>query len=243
MSAPAIHRFEDQGRTCVITSPRPPRHWYNYLWSEQGYCTQVSQMGHGRSYSLNAKSELCMINNQDAKYVYLRDDDTRVAWNIGEGPLNEPVENYSCAHTQSHSLIASDKDGISASWLTFVPHDAFHEVWIVRLKNTSAHPRRLSVFSAVTFELEGFKYPRYYEMYRSCETAFLPDLKRSQMLLSPDSFSQVVVGGALAPRGMPSFKQYLTAAEAEDLRAYIIAEAKGQPMPAVPAAKGGAPAT
>ncbi|HEY9217325.1 MAG TPA: cytochrome c, partial [Phenylobacterium sp.] len=73
--------------------------------------------------------------------------------------------------------------------------------------------------------------------------AFLPDLKRSQMLLSPDSFSQVVVGGALAPRGMPSFKQYLTAAEAEDLRAYIIAEAKGQPMPAVPAAKGGAPAT
>jgi len=176
MNESAIHHFADNGHTCVITSPHPPRHWYNYLWSEQGYCTQVSQMGHGRSYHLNAKSDLCMINNQDAKYLYLRDDDSGVAWNIGEGPLNVPVENFSCQHSQSHSLIASDKNGISASWLTFVPHDAFHEVWVVRLKNTSPHARRLSIFSAVTFELEGFQYPRYYEMYRSCETAFLPDL-------------------------------------------------------------------
>jgi len=176
MSTPPIHHFADDERTCIIASPHPPRHWYNYLWSEQGYCTQVSQMGHGRSYYLNAKSDLCIINNQDAKYLYLRDDDSGVAWNIGEGPLNVPVENFSCAHSQSHSLIASDKDGISASWLTFVPHDAFHEVWVVRLKNTSSHAHRLSLFSAVTFELEGFKYPRYYEMYRSCETVFLPDL-------------------------------------------------------------------
>ena len=30
----------------------------------------------------------------------------------------------------------------------------------------------LSTFSAVTFELEGFSYPRYYEMYRCLETSF-----------------------------------------------------------------------
>ncbi|MDX9998911.1 MAG: PQQ-dependent dehydrogenase, methanol/ethanol family [Phenylobacterium sp.] len=69
--------------------------------------------------------------------------------------------------------------------------------------------------------------------------AFLPDLKASQMLLSPESFRSVLIDGALASRGMPSFKAWLTADDAEALRAYIISEAKGPPATAVPAPKGG----
>ena len=69
----------------------PPRHWYNYLWNEDRYCAQVSQMGHGRSYYLNEKADMCQINRDDARYVFVRDDDTGEVWNIGQGPVNTPV--------------------------------------------------------------------------------------------------------------------------------------------------------
>lgn len=171
-----IHRFADEGNSCVIDTPRTPRHWYNYLWSEQGYCMQVSQIGHGRSYYINSKADMCMINNQDAKYLYLRDDDENIYWNIGEGPLNEEIEQFSCKHNIGYSLLQSRKADIQASWKLFVPYEGYNEVWTVKVKNDSDRIRRISVFSAVSFELEGFKYPRYYEMYRSCETLFDPKL-------------------------------------------------------------------
>ena len=55
---------------------------------------------------------------------------------------------------------------------------------------------------------------------------FLPDLKRSQMLLSADNWSSVVLDGALAPRGMASFSRFLSPAEAENIRAYVLTEAR-----------------
>jgi cellobiose phosphorylase len=81
-----LYEFSDDGNSCIIHNARPPRYWFNYLWNENGFCTQVSQIGHGRSYYLNEKADMCMINNNDARYIYLRDDEDQTCWNIGEGP-------------------------------------------------------------------------------------------------------------------------------------------------------------
>lgn len=167
-----MYVFENDGMVCRITDPKPPRYWLNYLWSEQGYCAQISQMGHGRSYYLNEKADMCMINNNDARYIFLRDDESRDVWNIGAGPVPTAVDGYSCRHSIGYSEISSSYRGIHGSWRFFVPSDAFHEVWTVTLTNESDRIRSLSCFSAVTFELEGFSYPRYYEMYRCIETSF-----------------------------------------------------------------------
>jgi len=172
MKTNKIHEFIEGGNSCLIKSTRPPRYWYNYLWNEQGYCAQISQTGHGRSYYINEKSDMCMINNNDARYIYIRDDENNQAWNIGEAPLNTQVENFTCEHSIGYSLLRSEYKGIEASWRFFVPADGYNEVWTIKIKNNSDSKRELSVFSAVSFELEGFKYPRYYEMYRSCETKF-----------------------------------------------------------------------
>jgi PQQ-dependent dehydrogenase (methanol/ethanol family) len=56
--------------------------------------------------------------------------------------------------------------------------------------------------------------------------AWLPDLKRSPITASSESWKSVVVDGANAPRGMPGFARYLTLKDAEDVRAYVISEAK-----------------
>lgn len=176
MSMEKIYEFKNDGNSCIIRDPKPPRYWFNYLWNENGYCAQVSQMGHGRSYYLNEKADMCMINNNDARYLYLRDEENMSCWSIGEGPLGEPVENYQCDHAIGYSAISSDKGEIHASWKLFVPRDGFQEVWQVKLKNNSDRQRKMSLFSAVTFELEGFSYPRYYEMYRCLETVFDQEL-------------------------------------------------------------------
>jgi len=142
------------------------------MWSEDGYCAQVSQIGHGRSYYLNEKADMCMVNNNDARYIYIRDDEDNTSWNIGEGPMNIEVDKYESTHHIGYTEIKSEKNKIQANWQLFVPYHGFNEVWTVTLNNSSDRERSLSLFSAVSFELEGFKYPRYYEMYRSCETRF-----------------------------------------------------------------------
>ena len=95
-----MYEFTNNGNSCVIYDSKPPRYWFNYLWNENGYCAQISQMGHGRSYYINEKADMCMINNNDARYIYLRDEKTKECWNIGDGPLNTKVEDYSCEATE-----------------------------------------------------------------------------------------------------------------------------------------------
>ncbi|MBU3191046.1 cellobiose phosphorylase [Clostridium bowmanii] len=176
MNKQKIHQFTNGGNSCVIKNSKPPRYWSNYLWSEKGYCAQVSQIGHGRSYYLNEKADMCMVNNNDARYVYFRDEDNNTFWNIGEGPLNETVDNFECEHSIGYTTLKSEKVGISAQWQLFVPQNGYNEVWTLKIKNNTDRERNLSIFSAVSFDLEGFSYPRYYEMYRSLETYFDSEL-------------------------------------------------------------------
>jgi quinohemoprotein ethanol dehydrogenase len=58
---------------------------------------------------------------------------------------------------------------------------------------------------------------------------YTPDLTRSPRIYTYRSFAEVVHGGALRPRGMASFRQWLKQEDVESLRAYFIAEAKKAP--------------
>jgi quinohemoprotein ethanol dehydrogenase len=61
-----------------------------------------------------------------------------------------------------------------------------------------------------------------------------PDLRYSAMLNSAEAFHSVVIDGALQPRGMVSFKQVLSAEDAQTIRHYLISrahEAKAAPAP------------
>lgn len=161
-----LYEFTQNGNACVIHTPQPPRHWYNYLWNEDRYCIQVSQLGHGRSYYLDEQAHMCMLNRDDARYVYVRDDECGEAWRLHEG------EDFSCTHAIGFSQVRACNRGIQSSWRLFVPRTGFHEVWTLKVRNTTDRVRKLSLFSAVSFHLEGFSYPRYYEMYRCMTTGF-----------------------------------------------------------------------
>ena len=167
-----LYDFTDGGKTCRIHTANPPRHWYNYLWNDDGYCAQISQGGHGKSYTINEKADVCRINGNASRYLYLRDDVHKVAWNIGSVPMNVEPEDFCCEHSIGWTIISSRSHAIVVSWRIFVPEHGFHEVWTVKVKNTDDRTRSLSLFTAAQFELEGFAYPRYYEMYRCIETRY-----------------------------------------------------------------------
>ena len=171
-----LYEYSEDGSTCSILTPCPPRHWYNYLWNDSGYCAQVSQGGHGKSYTITDKAQVCQINANSSRYVYLRDDFDNRSWDIGYLPLNEPVDDFRCDHSIGYSMISSACHGIRASWRIFVPSEGWNEVWTIRLRNESDAVRQISMFSVVAVELEGFSYPRYYEMYRCIETSYDPAL-------------------------------------------------------------------
>jgi quinohemoprotein ethanol dehydrogenase len=54
----------------------------------------------------------------------------------------------------------------------------------------------------------------------------IPDLRRSAALTSAALWKSIVVDGALEPNGMIGWSQFLTAAEAETIRAYVGAQAR-----------------
>lgn len=172
----AVYEFRENGTACAILDPNTPRYWYNYLWNDLGYCAQISQTGHGRSYYLNEKADMCMLNRDAARYIYLRDEQKGTVWNPGAGPLCEPAENCCCTHRIASSSVYSEKDGITAEWQIFVPDGLYGECWGLWLENKSDEPRMISIFPAVSFSLDGFSHPRYYEMYRCLETSFDAEL-------------------------------------------------------------------
>jgi quinohemoprotein ethanol dehydrogenase len=55
---------------------------------------------------------------------------------------------------------------------------------------------------------------------------FTPDLARSPRLYTPQDFAAVVSGGTLKQRGMASFAQWLNGKEVEDIRAFLLGEAR-----------------
>ncbi|MCR5878467.1 cytochrome c [Phenylobacterium sp. J367] len=68
--------------------------------------------------------------------------------------------------------------------------------------------------------------------------SWLPDLRASPMLATAENWKSVVIDGALAPRGMASFQRFLSPQDAEDVRAYVISEAKTAAAAAPQAAQG-----
>ena len=62
--------------------------------------------------------------------------------------------------------------------------------------------------------------------------AFMPDLARSPAILDPEGFKAIVLDGALKANGMAPFRRFFSEAETEDLRAFLLWQARTAPAPA-----------
>jgi PQQ-dependent dehydrogenase (methanol/ethanol family) len=60
---------------------------------------------------------------------------------------------------------------------------------------------------------------------------YLPNLRNSKLITSDEAFKAVVLGGALKADGMISFSRFLSPTNVEDIRAYLVKEAREDQAP------------
>jgi cellobiose phosphorylase len=147
--------FDDAAREYVILRPDTPLPWLNYLGQDDlfGLCTNT---GGGYTFWRDARlRRLTRYRYNDApldsvgRYLYVRDGDT--VWNPGWKPTKTPLDRYECRHGLGYTRIVGAKDGVEVEVCYFVPPGDDVEVWWTTVRNTSAYPKSLRLFSYAEF--------------------------------------------------------------------------------------------
>lgn len=145
--------FDDANREYVITTPKTPLPWINYLGCNE-FFSLISNTCGGYTFYKDAKL-LRMTryryndvpNDINGKYFYIKDGNT--VWNPGWKPTQTELDSYECRHGIGYSRFTGKKNDVEASVLTFVPMDDNCEISQVKLTNTGSASKSVSLFSYV----------------------------------------------------------------------------------------------
>jgi len=145
--------FDDNRREYVITNPRTPWPWINYLGNED-FFSLISNTAGGYTFYKDAKFRRLTryrYNNvpmdNGGKYFYINDGGT--IWSPGWKPVKTELDSYECRHGMSYTNIKGSKNGVEAEVLFFVPLKTWAEVQKVKLTNNSKEVKKLKLFSFV----------------------------------------------------------------------------------------------
>ena len=147
--------FDDANKEYVITSPRTPLPWINYLGCEDFFSLKSNTCG---GYSFYKDAKLLRLtryryNNvpldSNGLYYFIKDGDT--VWNPGWMPTKTELDDYKCRHGLGYSVFEGKKNGISAVLTDFVPMGTACEVNKLTLTNESNEKKDFTLFSYVEF--------------------------------------------------------------------------------------------
>jgi cellobiose phosphorylase len=149
----AYGHFDAARREYVITDPLTPLPWINYLGGKSLHAI-VSNTGGGYSFYRDAKLRRLTRYRYDGvpldsvgKYLYIADGDA--AWNPGFRPTRTPLDRYECRHGLGYTRFRSAKAGLAADLLAFIDDDEAAELQVLTLRNESAEPKSVRLFSYV----------------------------------------------------------------------------------------------
>lgn len=145
--------FDDERREYVITTPRTPYPWINYLGGER-FFGLISQTAGGYCFYRDARLRRITryrYNNvpldANGRYFYVRDGED--VWCPGWMPVKAELEDYICRHGLGYTTIAGERGGARAELTAFVPLGRDCEAHRVRLRNLTEEPKALRVFSCL----------------------------------------------------------------------------------------------
>ena len=147
--------FDDAKKEYVITTPKTPLPWINYLGT-QDFFSLISNTAGGYSFYKDAKLlrlTRYRYNNspvdQNGRYYYLKEEDT--IWNPGWQPVQTPLDSYECRHGLGYTIFNSSKNELGAKLLAFVPVHDNCEINLLTLTNYSEHAKSFDLFSYIEF--------------------------------------------------------------------------------------------
>ena len=143
--------FDDANKEYVITSPRTPYPWINYL-GNQGFFSLISNTAGGYSFYKDARLRRITryrYNNvpidMGGRYFYINDNGT--IWNPGWSPVKTELDAYKCRHGMGYTIITGKKNDLKAEVTFFVPQNYDGEVQQVVLTNEGSSEKSFSLFS------------------------------------------------------------------------------------------------
>ncbi len=147
--------FNDINKEYVISTPKTPLPWINYLGS-QDFFRLISNTSGGYCFYKDARLlrlTRYRYNNSpsdnNGHYYYIKDGN--IIWNPGWQPSRTELDTYECRHGLGYSVIDSTKNGIRATQEVFVPLGESCELTRLTLSNESDSARSLDLYSYVEF--------------------------------------------------------------------------------------------
>ena len=110
--------FDDARREYVITEPRTPLPWINYLGSDS-FFTLLSNTAGGYSFYRDARLRRltryhynnCPLDSEGF-HIYIKDGES--VWNPGRQPTQTALDAYTCRHGLGYTVLEGAKDGVAA---------------------------------------------------------------------------------------------------------------------------------
>lgn len=145
--------FDDNAREYVITEPRTPWPWINYLGNKD-FFSLISNTAGGYSFYKDAKFRRLtryryngVPMDAGGRYFYINDGGT--VWSPGWKPVKTPLDAYECRHGMNYTIIKGEKNGLEARALFFVPLDEHCEITKLTLTNKTDAPKTFKLFSFI----------------------------------------------------------------------------------------------
>lgn len=145
--------FDDSAREYVITEPRTPWPWINYLGNKD-FFSLISNSAGGYSFYKDAKFRRLtryryngVPMDAGGRYFYIKDGDC--VWNPGWKPTKTELDFYECRHGMNYTVITGEKNGLRARALFFVPLDTHAEITKLTLTNKTDKPKSFKLFSFI----------------------------------------------------------------------------------------------
>ena len=145
--------FDDHHKEYVITTPKTPLPWINYLGNREFFSLISNTCG---GYTFYRDARLLRLTryryndvpcDTNGKYFYIKDGDC--IWNPGWQPTKTDLDFYECCHGLGYSRFTGKKKNLQASVLFFVPLEDNCEIQWLHLKNDGDAPKTFSLFSYV----------------------------------------------------------------------------------------------
>jgi cellobiose phosphorylase len=147
--------FDDAQQEYVITNPKTPAPWINYLGT-QDFFGMISNTGGGYCFYKDARLRRITryrYNNipfdTNGRYFYIRDNQN--IWSPSWQPVQTDLEFYECRHGMGYTKICGIKNQIKAEITYFIPVGQNCEIHRVTLSNQSHQTQNFKLFSFIEF--------------------------------------------------------------------------------------------
>ena len=147
--------FDDGRREYVITTPRTPLPWINYLGSEDFFALCSNTAG-GYAFYRDARLRRltryrynnCPLDSEGF-HIYIKDGDS--IWNPGWQPVQAELDRYCCRHGLGYTVIEGMKGGVAVMQELLVPQGDNCLLMRITVRNDSGTEKALRLFPYLEF--------------------------------------------------------------------------------------------